>query len=58
MLQAEVTQIEKSEKRMSEIKANRNAIFNDLIYEVRTIIADESQWVDLILKAQAEELNL
>ena len=58
VLQAEVTQLEKSEKRMSEIKANRNSIFNDLIYEVRAIIADESQWVDLILKAQAEELNL
>ncbi len=58
VLQAEVSQLEKSEKRMSEIKANRNAIFNDLIYEVRAIIADESQWVDLILKAQAEDLNL
>jgi predicted DNA-binding protein (UPF0278 family) len=58
VLKAEIAQLEKSEKRMNEIKANRNALFSDFIYEIRSIIADENQWVDLILKAQAEDLNL
>lgn len=58
VLQAEIAQLERSEKRMNEIKANRNALFSDFIYEIRSIIADDNQWVDLILKAQAEDLNL
>jgi hypothetical protein len=58
VLQAEISQLERSEKRMAEIRQNRSALFSDLMFEIRAIIADENQWIDQILKAQSEDLNL
>ena len=58
LLQAEVSELERSEKRVADIKQNRISLFNELMYEIRAMIADNPQWVEMILRAQADELNL
>lgn len=58
LLQAEVSELEKSEKRVGDIKLNRLSLFGELMFEIRAMISDNPQWIEMILKAQAEELNL
>jgi hypothetical protein len=54
VLEAEISQFQKSEKKMAEITENKSGILNDFMYEIRSVISDENQWVDLILKAQSD----
>ncbi len=58
LLQAEVSELEKSEKRVADIKVNRLSLFGELMFEIRAMISDNPQWIEMILKAQAEELNV
>ncbi|MEI8024743.1 MAG: hypothetical protein WCI18_00210 [Pseudomonadota bacterium] len=58
LLQAEVSELERNEKRVADIKLNRISLFGELMFEIRAMISDNPQWIELILKAQADELNL